>query len=118
MMQLKRFQTPQPYLAALPLALLMALLSSCALLPPPVSQPSAPAAQAVPRGDHAAIAAQYETSAAGARAASEQAALKLSAVRKWLAAARAADAARVLASLRTMALTSAQNDGGPVLDAG
>jgi uncharacterized protein len=117
MMQLKRFPTPPHHLAPLPLALLMALLSSCALLPPPISQPNAPAAQALPRGDHAAVAAQYETSAALARAPSEQAALKLSAVREWLAAGRAVDAARVLASLRAMALTSAQSEERLLLDA-
>jgi hypothetical protein len=117
MMQLKRFAAPQRYLAPLPLALLMGLLSSCALLPPPVPQPTAPAAQAVPRGDHAALAAQYESSAAGARAASEQAELKLSATREWLAAGRAVDAARVLASLRTAALTSAQSEERLLLDA-
>jgi len=117
MMQLNRFAAPQRYLAPLPLALLMGLLSSCALLPPPVPQPTAPAAQAVPRGDLAALAAQYESSAAGARAASEQAELKLSAAREWLAAGRAVDAARVLASLRTMALTSAQNEERLLLDA-
>ncbi len=118
MMQPKRFAAPQRYLAPLPLALLMGLLSSCALLPPPVPQPTAPpAGQAVPRGDHAALAAQYESSAAGARAASEQAELKLSAAREWLAAGRAVDAARVLASLRTVALTSAQNEERLLLDA-
>ena len=117
MMQLKRFAAPQRYLAPLPLALLMGLLSSCALLPPPVPQPTAPAAQAVPRGDHAALAAQYESSAAGARAASEQAELKLSATREWLAAGRAVDAARVLASLRAAALTSAQSEERLLLDA-
>ena len=67
----------------------------------PVPQPTAPAAQAVPRGDHAALAAQYESSAAGARAASEQAELKLSATREWLAAGRA-----VGASSTTMAAGS------------
>jgi outer membrane PBP1 activator LpoA protein len=117
MMQLKRFAALQRYLAALPLALLMGLLSSCALLPPPVPQPTALAAQAVPRGDHAALAAQYESSAAGSRAASEQAELKLSAAREWLAAGRAVDAARVLASLRAMVLTGAQNEERLLLDA-
>jgi len=117
MMQPKRFATPQR-LAPLPLALLMGLLSSCALLPPPVPQPTAPpAAQAVPRGDHAAIAAQYESSAATARAPSEQAELRLSATREWLAAGRAVDAARVLASLHALALTSAQNEERLLLDA-
>jgi outer membrane PBP1 activator LpoA protein len=117
MMQLKRFAALQRYLAALPLALLVGLLSSCALLPPPVPQPTAPAAQAVPRGDHAALAAQYESSATGSRAASEQAELKLSAAREWLAAGRAVDAARVLASLRAMVLTGAQNEERLLLDA-
>jgi outer membrane PBP1 activator LpoA protein len=117
MMQPNRFAALQRYLAALPLALLVGLLSSCALLPPPVPQPTAPAAQAVPRGDHAALAAQYESSAAGSRAASEQAELKLSAAREWLAAGRAVDAARVLASLRAMVLTGAQSEERALLDA-
>jgi outer membrane PBP1 activator LpoA protein len=59
MMQLKRFAAPHRTSAPLSLALLMGLLSGCALLPPPVPQPSAPpATQTVPRADHPALPAR------------------------------------------------------------
>jgi outer membrane PBP1 activator LpoA protein len=76
-------------------------LGACAGLPPPVSQRpgTVPAAEnAARKGDHAQAATQYENLAA-TRVPPEQIDLQLAATREWLAAGRAADAGRVLASI-------------------
>jgi outer membrane PBP1 activator LpoA protein len=77
-----------------------ALLTSCALLPPPVSQQSSEQAaeSAARKGDHVQAAGVYERVAA-TRPATEQTDLQLSAAREWLAGARPAEAARVLAAI-------------------
>jgi len=78
-----------------------ALLCSCSVLPPPVSERagSEQAAEAAAhKGDHAQAAATYERVAA-ARPPAEQVDLQLTAAREWLAANRPAEAARVLASI-------------------
>ena len=84
------------------LALLALLaLAACAALPPPVTQRAgteAAAEAAARHGDHAQAASQYENLAA-ARVPPERVDLQLAAAREWLAAARAADAARVLAAI-------------------
>ncbi|HEY5019959.1 MAG TPA: penicillin-binding protein activator, partial [Steroidobacteraceae bacterium] len=73
---------------------------------PPAS--NVPAAQGAPAlGDHARAAAQYEALAA-TRTPPAQGDALLAAVREWLAAGHAVDAARVLASLNAIALTAAQ----------
>ncbi|MFI4869590.1 MAG: penicillin-binding protein activator [Steroidobacterales bacterium] len=89
-------------LAGRGLALIAVLaLAACAVLPPPVAQRAGtePAAEAAARrGDHAQAATQYETLAA-TRVPPERVDLQLAAAREWLAAGRAADAARVLAAI-------------------
>ena len=85
-----------------PLTLTLVLaLAACASLPPPVAQRygTVPGAESAARtGDHAQAASQYESQAAS-RAPPEQIELQLAAAREWLAAGRAADAARVLAAI-------------------
>jgi len=90
----------------------LACMSACVSLPPvsgPVSRPSgaAVAAALAARGEHAQAAAQYESLATSA-APAERANLQLAAAREWLAAARPADAARVLRALLGP-LTAAQS---------
>jgi uncharacterized protein len=83
------------------LVLLTALLSSCAVLPPPVSQraPTEESAEgAAHRGDHAQAAADYERIAAS-RSGAAQVDMQLSAAREWLAANRPQDASRIIAAL-------------------
>jgi outer membrane PBP1 activator LpoA protein len=78
--------------------LLLVLLSSCALVGPPVSERagSEQSAEAAARkGDHEQAAGTYERIAAS-RAASEQIDLQLTAAREWLAAKRPAEALRVV----------------------
>ena len=92
-----------------------AMISACVSIPPVPS--STEQAQPAParRVDHAAAAMQYENRAA-TRAPPEQVDLQLAAVREWLAAGNAADAARVLALINP-ARTSAQNLERSLLDA-
>lgn len=86
-------------------------LAACGAYPP--IRPQAPPANTVPAqaagtaAEHARAAAQYETLAA-ARTPPAQGDALLAAAREWLAAGRPLDAARVLASLSTIALTPAQ----------
>jgi hypothetical protein len=83
------------------LVLLTALLASCAILPPPVSQRAATedsAESAAHGGDHARAATQYESLAAS-RTGTAQVDMQLSAAREWLAANRPQDAARIIAAL-------------------
>ena len=92
-------------------------LAACAALPP-VSQRAGtvPAAEAAARkGDHAQAATQYENLAA-TRVPPEQIELQLAASREWLAAGRAADAARVLAGIGAPQ-TAAQSLERSLLDA-
>ena len=92
-------------------------LAACAALPP-VSQRAGtvPAAEAAARkGDHAQAATQYENLAA-TRLPPEQIELQLAASREWLAAGRAADAARVLAGIGAPQ-TAAQSLERSLLDA-
>jgi outer membrane PBP1 activator LpoA protein len=81
--------------------LLLTLLSSCALVGPPLAERagSEQAAEAAARkGDHELAANTYERIAA-TRAASEQVDLLLSAAREWLAARRPAEALRVVSTI-------------------
>jgi outer membrane PBP1 activator LpoA protein len=100
-------------------AILAALaLAGCAMLPPPVSQRigTEQAAEAAARkGDHAQAATQYENLAA-TRVPPERVELQLAAAREWLAAGRAADAARVLAGIGAPQ-TAAQSLERSLLDA-
>src|ERR1700681_379426 len=94
----------------------LALAARVAL--PPVSQRAGtvPAAEAAARkGDHAQAATQYENLAA-TRLPPEQIELQLAASREWLAAGRAADAARVLAGIGAPQ-TAAQSLERSLLDA-
>src|SRR6202163_565475 len=94
----------------------LALAARVAL--PPVSQRAGtvPAAEAAARkGDHAQAATQYENLAA-TRVPPEQIELQLAASREWLAAGRAADAARVLAGIGAPQ-TAAQSLERSLLDA-
>ena len=93
-------------------------LSACAILPPPVSQRAGTeqaAESAARKGDHVQAATQYENLAA-TRAPPEQVELQLAAAREWLAAGRAADAARVLAGIGAPQ-TGAQSLERSLLDA-
>jgi uncharacterized protein len=76
--------------------------------PPPEQPPVTNLPPAAAQGDHAKAAGQYEALAA-TRPAPAQVDLLLAAAREWLAAGRATDATRVLASLNNATLTSAQN---------
>jgi len=98
-------------------ALTLLTFLGCVAFQPPVQQANAPQrAEAVARkGDHAQAAALYE-SAATVAAATEQPALQLAATREWLAAGRAADAARVLGAIGT-ALSADQTFERRLLDA-
>src|ERR1019366_6157756 len=97
-------------------------LSGCGAYPP-VRPPQAPPEGSVQgaqgtaaQGDHAKAAAQYETMAATPPPPA-QVDLLLAAVRKWLAAGRAADATRVLTSLNEVGLTPAQRTERSLLSA-
>jgi outer membrane PBP1 activator LpoA protein len=93
-------------------------LAACAVLPPPVAQRGASeqaAEAAARRGDHAQAATQYE-SLALTHVPPERVELQLTAAREWLAAGRAADAARVLAAM-TAPQTAAQSFERSLLDA-
>jgi outer membrane PBP1 activator LpoA protein len=97
---------------------LIGLLSSCAMLPPPVAtrQGTEQSAESAARkGDHAQAAATYERVATG-RPPSEQIDLQLTAAREWLAANRPADALRVLSGL-TGPVSPAQNLERSLIDA-
>lgn len=109
----------QPIKASLLLAVL--LLAACNAYPPyrpgtaaEGNIPGQPGPAAVT--DHARAAAQYE-SAAAAQASAAQADSLLAATREWLAAGRAADAARVLTRLNGMALAPAQSTERALLNA-
>ncbi len=109
----------QPIKASLLLAVL--LLAACNAYPPyrpgtaaEGNIPGQPGPAAVT--DHARAAAQYE-SAAAAQAGAAQADSLLAATREWLAAGRAADAARVLTRLNGMALAPAQSTERALLNA-
>jgi hypothetical protein len=97
------------------------VLCSCNAYPPVRPPQGPPAANvgaqgaAVP-GDHARAAAQYEAQATG-RAPPAQIDLMLSAAREWLAAGRAAEAIRVLASVNAAALSPAQSTERSLLSA-
>ena len=118
MMQLKGFSPPALSTGPLWPALLAAILCGCAALPP-VAPPESHApgvSGTTPSGDHATAAQQYESRGASA-APADQGELKLAAVREWLAAGRPSDAARVLLSLRGIALSGPQNEERGLLDA-
>lgn len=96
-------------------------LAACNAYPP--YRPEQPAAAGAPGTngpaavpDHARAAAQFESQAA-AEAPPAQADTLLAATREWLAAGRAADAARVLARLNGAALTPAQSTERGLLNA-
>ena len=94
------------------------LLSACAVLPPPVAQRASTeqaAEAAARRGDHAQAATQYEGLAL-TRVPPERVDLQLAAVREWLAAGRAPDAARVLAAI-SAPQSAAQSQERLLLDA-
>lgn len=99
------------------LILAATLLASCGTLPP-VSGPGVPSEQRAQsisqRGDHAGAAAQYESLAQSAQP-PQQADLLLSAVREWLAAGRAEEAVRVLATVRAP-LNADQSQNRALLD--
>jgi outer membrane PBP1 activator LpoA protein len=101
------------------LALSAALLfSACAVLPPPVAQRASTeqaAEAAARRGDHAQAATQYEGLAL-TRVPPERVDLQLAAVREWLAAGRAPDAARVLSAI-SAPQSAAQSQERLLLDA-
>jgi outer membrane PBP1 activator LpoA protein len=81
--------------------LLLTLLSSCALVGPPVAERAGSqqaAESAARKGDHEQAANIYERIAA-TRAASEQIDLLLSAAREWLAARRPAEALRMVSAI-------------------
>ncbi len=93
-------------------------LAACAVLPPPVAQRASTeqaADAAAHRGDHAQAATQYE-SLALTRVPPERVELQLSAAREWLAAGRAAEAARVLAGI-SAPQSAAQSYERSLLDA-
>jgi len=103
------------------LSALVLALAACSAYPPirPQTPPpgNVPGAQAAPAtGDHARAAQQYEALAA-TRTPPAQGDALLAAVREWLAAGRAAEAARVLASLNVVALTAAQSTERSLLGA-
>jgi outer membrane PBP1 activator LpoA protein len=81
---------------------------------PPTQVPSTPGVPATV--DHARSAAQYEAQA-GAQPLPAQADSLLASTREWLAAGRAADAARVLARLNTLTLTAPQSSERALLGA-
>ena len=102
-------------------ALALLLLAGCgppARFPaepaPPTQVPVTPGANVTV--DHARSAAQYETQAA-TQAGPAQADSLLASVREWLAAGRAADAARVLARLNALTLTAPQSSDRALLGA-
>jgi uncharacterized protein len=101
-----------------PVFIAVLALSACAILPPPVSQRAGTeqaAEGAARKGDHVQSATQYENLAA-TRAPPEQVELQFAAAREWLAAGRAADAARVLAGIGAP-LSAAQSLERSLLDA-
>lgn len=90
------------------LALLLGL-GACNAYPPYRSPEPASETTAVPPAatDHARAASQYESGAAS-QSGAQQADSLLAAAREWLAAGRAADAARVLGRLGTLSLSPAE----------
>jgi outer membrane PBP1 activator LpoA protein len=101
-----------------PLAVALLALAGCAGLPPPVAQRAGtvPVAEAAARkGDHAQAASQYE-SLAQTHVPPERVDLQLAAAREWLAAGRAADAARVLGAI-SAPQSAAQSQEHALLDA-
>jgi outer membrane PBP1 activator LpoA protein len=95
-----------------------AMLSACALLPPPVSQQAGTeqaAESAAHKGDHAQAAGDYEQAAAN-RQGPQRVDLQLSAAHEWLAANRPGEADRILATLGGP-LTPAQTLERSLLDA-
>jgi len=116
----ERFPVARPPLVGWNIALLLALLAGCAVLPPPATFPNRPqqAETAARKGNHAQAAQLYEAAAA-ARAPSEQADLLLAAAREWLAAGSTVDGARVIGMLTASAagLTPEQNFERTMLDA-
>jgi outer membrane PBP1 activator LpoA protein len=80
--------------------LVLISFAGCVAFQPPAQTANAPqrAESAARKGDHVQAATLYESAAATA-AASEQGGLQLAAAREWLAAGRAADAARVLGAI-------------------
>jgi outer membrane PBP1 activator LpoA protein len=101
-----------------PLALALLALAGCAAAPPPLAQRPATvtAAESAARtGDHAQAASQYESLAA-THVPPERIDLQLAAAREWLAAGRAADAARVLAAINAPQ-SAAQDREHALLDA-
>jgi outer membrane PBP1 activator LpoA protein len=101
-----------------PLALALLALAGCAAAPPPLAQRPATvtAAESAARtGDHAQAASQYESLAA-THVPPERIDLQLGAAREWLAAGRAADAARVLAAINAPQ-SAAQDREHALLDA-
>ena len=104
--------------AVLALAVAVLALAGCAAAPPPRAQRpgTVPAAEnAVRTGDHSQAATQYESLAA-THVPPERIDLQLAAAREWLAAGRAADAARVLAAI-SAPQSSAQAREHALLDA-
>jgi outer membrane PBP1 activator LpoA protein len=118
MMSMNQFQTKLAKRCRMAtLAALVALVASCGVLPPPISQRASEQAaeNAARKGDHSQAATLYERVAA-ARVAPEQIDLQLSAAREWLAATRPDEAARVIASLAGQ-LTTQQSLERSLIDA-
>jgi hypothetical protein len=93
-------------------------LAACSVLPPPVAQrpgTELAAENAARKGDHAQAATQYENLAA-VRVPPERVDMQLAAAREWLAAARPAEAARVLSAI-SAPLSAAQSLERSLLDA-